>query len=114
MIKVDDFTSRLWNIYETVVKEGITQPISLGIFRNDYMLDSNKENKPLTKLSQIEINTISCSFGAATSQVTKLHRYLLNSTNNQDLIEKVSFKKRENRNKFEYITVKAYLTFSAY
>lgn len=88
VIKVDDFTSRLWNIYETVVKEGITQPISLGIFRNDYMLDSNKENKPLTKLSQIEINTISCSFGAATSQVTKLHRYLLNSTNNQDLIEK--------------------------
>jgi hypothetical protein len=38
------------------------------------MLDKNKENENI-KLSQIEINTISCSFGAATSNVTRLHKY---------------------------------------
>ncbi len=87
---MDDFTRRLWSIYETVKQEGFNQPISLGIFRNDYMLDTNKqENKNnQTILSQIELNTISCSFGAATSQVTRLHKYLLNATHNQNLIEK--------------------------
>ena len=87
---MDDFTRHLWSIYETVKQEGFNQPISLGIFRNDYMLDTNKqENKNnQTILSQIELNTISCSFGAATSQVTRLHKYLLNATHNQTLIEK--------------------------
>ena len=87
---VDDFTRRLWQIYETVRNEGIQQPISLGIFRNDFILDTNKQNTT-TLLSQIEINTISCSFGAATSQLTRLHRYFLNSTNNQTFIDKVLF-----------------------
>ncbi|KAB7498767.1 Glutathione synthetase [Armadillidium nasatum] len=35
-IQVDDFTARLWKIYETVRKEGISQCISLGVFRCDY------------------------------------------------------------------------------
>jgi hypothetical protein len=38
------------------------------------MIDQNKESQNI-KLSQIEINTISCSFGAATSNVTRLHKY---------------------------------------
>ena len=54
------------------------------------VLDTNKQNTT-TLLSQIEINTISCSFGAATSQLTRLHRYFLNSTNNQTFIDKVLF-----------------------
>lgn len=41
--------------------------------RNDYILDLNKMGKS-TMLSQIEYNTISCASGAATSQVTKLHK----------------------------------------
>jgi len=39
------------------------------------MLDQNKPNESLTKLSQIEINTVSCSFGAGTSIVKNLHEY---------------------------------------
>ena len=31
-IKVDEFTRRLWNIYETVRKEGITQVTFLILF----------------------------------------------------------------------------------
>lgn len=89
VIQVDDFTRRLWQIYEKVHEEGVTQPISLGIFRNDYMLDANKHEK-MTSLSQIEINTISCSFGAATSQITRLHRHALNATNNHSFMAKVN------------------------
>lgn len=52
------------------------------------MLDENKTGS-VTCLSQIEINTISCSFGAATSHVAKLHDYVLKYTNNQDVLKKV-------------------------
>lgn len=86
VILVDEFTRNLWNIYEKVYNEGIVQPISFAIIRNDYMIDMNKENRDI-KLSQIEINTISCSFGAATSNVTLLHRYLLNKMNNKNMLD---------------------------
>ena len=49
------------------------KPITFSIIRNDFMLDQNKSNDSLTKLSQIEINTVSCSFGAGTSVVKNLH-----------------------------------------
>lgn len=51
------------------------------------MLDSNKLNES-TRLSQIEINTVASSFGAATSKITNLHNYMLRYTNNQEIIEK--------------------------
>lgn len=100
IIKHDNFSKRLFDIYEIIRSEGISQvlliqsfikiancklntnnynnkPISLCIMRNDYVLDMNKLGKE-TMLSQIEYNTISCASGAAASQVTKLHRYKLN------------------------------------
>ncbi len=52
------------------------------------MLDGNKQGS-VTTLSQIEINTVSCSFGAATSHVAKLHEYMLKYTKNQSVLEKV-------------------------
>ena len=65
------------------------KPISMSILRNDFMLDMNKEDQEVS-LSQIEINTVSCSFGAATSSVTRLHRYILNNTGNHKFIQMVS------------------------
>lgn len=85
---MDDFTRRLWQIYEKVHHEGIVQPVSLAIIRNDFMLDQNK-SKQVTQLSQIEINTISCSFGAATCQVSRLHEYTLKLTDNQNFLSRV-------------------------
>jgi len=52
------------------------------------MLDGNKQGS-VTTLSQIEINTVSCSFGAATSHAAKLHDYMLKYTKNQSVLEKV-------------------------
>lgn len=54
------------------------------------MLDKNKtEHK--TQLSQIEINTISCSFGAATCKVSSLHEYNLKLTDNHQYLPRVKF-----------------------
>jgi len=87
VINVDYFTSKLWDIYEIVAAEGIAQPITMNILRNDFMLDDNKKDKDVC-LSQIEINTVAVSFGAACSKVTNLHTNILNYTNNQDFIPK--------------------------
>ena len=52
------------------------------------MLDMNKRDKEI-RLSQIEINTTSVSFGAATSQMVKLHNNTLKYTNNDQFLSKV-------------------------
>lgn len=88
VVLVDDFTKRLWEICETVNREGVAQPITLGLLRNDYILDQNKSSSGKTQLSQVEINTVSCSFGSATSQVNKLHKYILRATENKSMLDK--------------------------
>lgn len=85
VIKVDDFTCNLWRIYENIRAEGIAQPITMNILRNDLMLDKNKENAEVM-WSQIEINTVSVSFGGSTSQMRHLHKKMLSITNNEEFI----------------------------
>ncbi|KAG8240409.1 hypothetical protein J437_LFUL003123 [Ladona fulva] len=80
-IEVDEFTKRLFDIYETVRKEGFTQPFSLGLIRSDLMLESNQERcvgscpikksqeegkvlcNPYCCWKQVEVNTIASGFG---------------------------------------------------
>ena len=56
------------------------QPISLGIFRSDYMVDSANPRDPNATLQddlgikQVEINTIASSFGGLSPQVRGLHK----------------------------------------
>ncbi|XP_021962634.1 glutathione synthetase isoform X2 [Folsomia candida] len=71
-IKVDEFTGRLFNIYETVRAEGITQDVSLALLRSDYFVDQS-----LFVAKQVEINTISSSFGALSNVLVDLHRFVL-------------------------------------
>ena len=58
----------------------VLQPVSLGLFRNDYMLDvkdSDIENDSLSNtpsLKQIEFNTIASSFGGLVSGMCQVHR----------------------------------------
>ena len=58
----------------------VFQPVSLGLFRNDYMLDvkdSDTENDSLSQtpsLKQIEFNTIASSFGGLVSGMWQVHR----------------------------------------
>ncbi|XP_042787084.1 glutathione synthetase isoform X3 [Panthera leo] len=75
-IKRDNFTARLFNIYKQVLKEGIAQTVFLGLNRSDYMFQRNADGSPVLK--QIEINTISASFGGLASRTPAVHRHVLN------------------------------------
>lgn len=69
-----EFTGKLWEAYQKALKIGIIQPLSLGIFRSDYMVNSIEGEKP--QIKQIEFNTVSVSFGGLSSKVAELHKYL--------------------------------------
>ncbi|XP_060793891.1 glutathione synthetase-like [Neoarius graeffei] len=73
-IKVDSFTSKLFSIYRQVQQEPQDMAIILCLNRSDYMIDhvDGKE-----ALKQIEINTISASFGGLSSRTPNVHRHIL-------------------------------------
>ncbi|GAA5886687.1 hypothetical protein JCM6882_005857 [Rhodosporidiobolus microsporus] len=75
--KVDEFQGRLYEIWKAVKKEGVRQPLSLGLFRSDYLLHSPPSSPSSLSIKQVEFNTISSSFGVLSTRVTALHRYLL-------------------------------------
>lgn len=75
--EADTFTGRLLGIMETVLSEGVRQPLTLGIHRSDYMIDRGADARGSPQLRQIEINTISSSFAALSARVTEVHRYVL-------------------------------------
>ncbi|GLH08441.1 uncharacterized protein GBIM_13680 [Gryllus bimaculatus] len=86
VIEVDEFTNKLFKIYETVYSEGITQPIALGLLRSDIMLetccgggDCNEKNKkpkfqPHCCWKQVEVNTIASGFGWLGPASALIHR----------------------------------------
>jgi len=70
----DDFTRKLLEIHRKV--EGMHMPSiarrNLAIHRSDYMLDEATQ-----AILQVELNTISSSFGAHSTLVARLHRHIL-------------------------------------
>ncbi|XP_049635218.1 glutathione synthetase [Suncus etruscus] len=78
-IKKDQFTAHLFDIHKQVLKEGIAQTVFLGLNRSDYMFQHNADGSPTLK--QIEINTISASFGGLTSRTPAVHRHVLSVLN---------------------------------
>ncbi|XP_015592883.1 glutathione synthetase isoform X1 [Cephus cinctus] len=83
-IEVDTFTRKLFDIYETVYKEGFTQKISLGLLRSDLMLDTScpkpktcNNHQPYCCWKQVEINTIASGFGWLGPAATNLHKFIL-------------------------------------
>lgn len=79
-VEVDEFTARLFRIYETVHAEGFTQSISLGLLRSDYLLHSLRDNNIL----QVELNTIASSFAGIATAITEYHRYILKELDLED------------------------------
>ncbi|GLH08440.1 Glutathione synthetase [Gryllus bimaculatus] len=73
VIEVDEFTNKLFKIYETVYSEGITQNLSLGLLRSDYLLHCAAD----CAIKQVEINSIASSFGGISSHLGTLHSYVL-------------------------------------
>ncbi|KAG5985024.1 hypothetical protein E4U55_001960 [Claviceps digitariae] len=73
----DDFVRDLWAVHQTVKSEGYTQPLSLGLFRSDYMVhDDDTIVPPLEELRQVEFNTIASSFAGLSDLTAQLHAYL--------------------------------------
>ena len=75
----DEFIRNLWNVHLKVKEEGYVQPLSLGLFRSDYMV--HKETAPDGKtaslqVNQVEFNTIASSFGGLSAQTSALHKFL--------------------------------------
>jgi len=75
LIETDPFTRCLWGIYEEVRKEAYVQNLSLGIWRNDYMLDMNGPENELG-IKEVEFNTIAVAGGTHGNKISDMHRYL--------------------------------------
>lgn len=71
------FTGKLWETHKKTLVDGQPiQPLTMGLFRSDYMIDQ-KDNGSELSPKQVEFNTVSVSFGGLTSKVADLHRYLV-------------------------------------
>ncbi|KAK6203062.1 glutathione synthetase [Scheffersomyces amazonensis] len=70
-----DFTGKLFETYQKAIEQSpnkkLVQPLSLGLFRSDYMI-----HQDTNEIKQIEFNTVSVSFGGLSSKVGQLHNYL--------------------------------------
>ncbi|KAI5081753.1 hypothetical protein GOP47_0001496 [Adiantum capillus-veneris] len=88
--EADAFTARLLDIHTLVLQEGIKQTIYLGLHRSDYMTDMHTGD-----LLQVEINTISSSFAGLGSQVTLLHRYLVDYIGGQSDLDSKAIPENE-------------------
>lgn len=82
-LEVDDFTAKLYDIWMKVREEGITQSLSLGLFRSDYLMQNPEGNK----IKQVEFNTVASSFGAISSNLPAMSRYILRQLGHGDLIK---------------------------
>ncbi|KAF2666410.1 glutathione synthase [Microthyrium microscopicum] len=80
LAKIDDFVENLWNIHLQLKDGGYTQPLTLGLFRSDYMVHLDKTPGSKPQIRQVEFNTIASSFGGLSTRAAQIHRYLL--TNN--------------------------------
>ncbi|XP_030833840.1 glutathione synthetase-like [Strongylocentrotus purpuratus] len=76
-IEGDDFTGKLFKIYQQVHDEKLSKDIELGLLRTDYMLDTARGESGNLALSMVEMNTMAASFAALATNVTPLHRYVL-------------------------------------
>ncbi|KFB42034.1 AGAP000534-PA-like protein [Anopheles sinensis] len=92
-VKVDDFTRSLIEIYRTVLDEGITQPVSLGLLRSDLMLETRCDNECSERVNplnayccwkQVEINTIASGFGHLGPSSKYLQSYILTELGHRD------------------------------
>ncbi|XP_072385880.1 glutathione synthetase-like [Diabrotica undecimpunctata] len=83
VIEADDFTARLYKIYETVEAEGRAQKISMLHLRSDYLMHSLSNNN----LKQVEFNTIAASFGSLSTILTQYDKYILEELGYYDKVK---------------------------
>ena len=69
--EIDDFTSKLVEISKKAHKSEHFQEISLGITRNDFMIDQSG------KFFQVEFNTIAASFLSLGTKIVNFHNHVI-------------------------------------
>ncbi|XP_004536431.1 glutathione synthetase isoform X2 [Ceratitis capitata] len=72
-IKVDEFTSNLFNVYKKVLANGFGQAYSLGLLRSDYLAHILEDNS----IKQVEINTVASSFGGISTHMLPLQSFVM-------------------------------------
>lgn len=75
LIANDRFTNVLWSIHQAVKKIGYVQPVSVGIFRSDYMIHRPRNGE--AELKQVEFNSYTVAGGTHGNIVYDMHRHLL-------------------------------------
>lgn len=76
----DAFTQRVLELYQLLPEDHIQHSWQLGILRSDYMLDYYKDaadGQEKVRPLQVEINTISSSFGSLSQKINRFHAFLL-------------------------------------
>ena len=63
----------LWKIHTDATSSGITQPVSLGIYRSDYMLHAPVSTDDMS-LKQVEFNTYSVAGGSHSNLISQMHK----------------------------------------
>lgn len=90
-ILVDEFTRKLFNIYEIVESEEVVQPLSLGLVRSDWMLKSNDSLATPFHSScnwrHVEINTIAAGFGWLGPVSKNIHKFVLEELDEHDKLK---------------------------
>ncbi|KAF4311981.1 putative rhamnogalacturonate lyase protein [Botryosphaeria dothidea] len=85
LIATDPFTRSLWDIHKEATRDRRAetialddQPITLGLFRSDYMLHSSPSPSSLqaAHLKQVEFNTIACAGGCHATTTASMHAHL--------------------------------------
>ncbi|KAJ1815595.1 Glutathione synthetase [Coemansia sp. RSA 2599] len=84
----DEFT---WRVYQMFLRQralGVEKPGVVGIHRSDYLIDAPGGDEKGLRAKQVEFNTIAASFASLSSIVGDLHRYLLERTGYEGVLEK--------------------------
>jgi len=98
-IKVDEFTGKLFEIYEKVKEQGGSpQELSLGMLRSDLMLDNHCcppesdckfDGQVFCCWKQVELNTIASGFGWLGPASGILHRYIVQEAGHPELLKNI-------------------------
>uniref|UniRef100_A0A7E4ZSA1 Glutathione synthetase n=1 Tax=Panagrellus redivivus TaxID=6233 RepID=A0A7E4ZSA1_PANRE len=86
VVKTDEFTRKLVEIYETVWAAGVPQKKIVMTQRADYM--ANVSEKPEGELRQIEVNNIAVSMGGLAQRVSLWHHKVIAESRGLEVAEK--------------------------
>ncbi|KAG8529068.1 uncharacterized protein KY384_005703 [Bacidia gigantensis] len=74
LLQTDTLARRLWDIHKEAKRDGLVQPISMGVFRSDYMVQDAATPNDRQIIKQVEFNTFSVAGGVHANKISDMHR----------------------------------------